>query len=89
MKLANAINTNRKFGKPRDLQCSPAPAQRSPFRNPMESRVGNGELASLMVNGGLGAGKVWPVPAAVGTGRSDLSFQEVSYVANCVNWTAL
>jgi hypothetical protein len=32
MKLANASNTNRKFGKPRDLRCAPAPAQRSPFR---------------------------------------------------------
>jgi hypothetical protein len=32
MKLANATNTNRKFGKPRDLQYAPAPAQRSPFR---------------------------------------------------------
>jgi hypothetical protein len=27
MKLANATNTNRKFGKPRDLQCAPAPAK--------------------------------------------------------------
>ena len=25
MKLANATNTNRKFGKPRDLRCAPAP----------------------------------------------------------------
>jgi hypothetical protein len=32
MKLANATNTNRKFGKPRVLQGAPAPAQRSPFR---------------------------------------------------------
>jgi hypothetical protein len=45
-----------------------------------------GSLADVLW---LVLGKVWPVPVARGTGRSDLSFQEVSYVADCINWTAL